>query len=115
MDKERTEQIAAETSPSDERREAARDELPLPPPTFEFLTWSLRMQAEAYLGLLGADDEEPPRPDFRRARHTIDLMAMLEEKTRGNLTPEEKRLLENSLTELRFRYVQILEESRKKS
>jgi len=115
MDEERTEQIAAETSPSGERREAAQEELPLPPPTFEFLTWSLRLQAEAYLGLLGAGEEAPPTPDLRRARHTIDLMAMLEEKTRGNLTLEEQRLLENSLTELRFRYVQILEESRKKS
>lgn len=33
-------------------------------------------------------------------------MAMLEEKTRGNLTLEEKRLLENTLTELRFHFVQ---------
>jgi hypothetical protein len=115
MDELRTEQVAAETSQTEERREAAQEELPLPPPTFEFLTWSLRMQAEAYLGLLGTGEGEPPKPDFRRARHTIDLMAMLEEKTRGNLTPEEKRLLENSITELRFRYVQILEESRKKS
>jgi len=38
---------------------------------------------------------------------------MLHEKTRGNLTLEEQRLVENSLTELRFRYVQALEESKK--
>jgi hypothetical protein len=64
MDKERTEQIAAETSPSDERREAARDELPLPPPTFEFLTWSLRMQAEAYLGCWAPTTRSRPDPTF---------------------------------------------------
>jgi len=40
------------------------------------------------------------------AKHTIDMLGVLEEKTKGNLTLEERRLLENSLTELRFRYVQ---------
>ncbi len=115
MDEERTGQAAADTAQSSEASPAAEEEVRLPPPTFEFLTLSLRMQAEAHLGLLDWEEGQKPKPDFRRARHTIDLMAMLEEKTRGNLTPEEKRLLENSLTELRFRYVQILEESRKKS
>jgi hypothetical protein len=38
---------------------------------------------------------------------------MLKEKTQGNLTLEEQRLIENSLTELRFRYVRALEESKK--
>lgn len=116
-DEERSGQASAaepETAQAQAQPEAAEDDLPLPPPTFEFLTLSLRAQAEAHLGLFNFGGE-PRKPDFRRARHTIDLMAMLEEKTRGNLTTEEKRLLENSLTELRFRYVQILEESRKKS
>ena len=38
------------------------------------------------------------------------MMAVLLEKTRGNLTLEEQRLLENSLTELRFRFVQVSDE-----
>jgi len=40
-------------------------------------------------------------------------LGMLQDKTKGNLTLEEQRLLENSLTELRFRFVQALEESKK--
>jgi hypothetical protein len=40
-------------------------------------------------------------------------MAMLQEKTRGNLSLEEQRLLENSLTLLRFRFVQVADEARK--
>lgn len=84
---------------------------PLPPATFEFLVLSLRTQAEMYLGMLHAPDEtERPEPDFRIARHTIDLLAMIQEKTRGNVTMEEQRLVENSLTELRFRYVQAMEQ-----
>lgn len=87
-------------------------ELPVPPATFEFLVMSLRMQAEMAMGLinLGPGHEGPPR-DLRVARHSIDLLALISEKTRGNLTLEEQRLIENSLTELRFRYVQAMEKA----
>ena len=86
---------------------------PLPPPTFEFLVFSLKMQAEMRLGLLafpGSDgDAQPDEPDLPSARHAIDMLAMLAEKTRGNLSMEEQRLIENALTELRFRFVQVSE------
>jgi hypothetical protein len=80
-------------------------DFPLPPATFEFLVISLKMQAEMQMGLIQVT-EEKPEPDFRIARHTIDVLAMIQEKTKGNLTLEEQRLIENSLTELRFRFVQ---------
>jgi hypothetical protein len=85
---------------------------PLPPPTLEFLVLSLKMQAEVRLGLIGFGEEQEG-PDLPAARHAIDLLAMLAEKTRGNLSLEEQRLVENSLTELRFRFVQVTEEARK--
>jgi uncharacterized protein DUF1844 len=89
-------------------------EYPLPPATFEFLTLSLRTQTEMHLGLLHfGEEKDRPEPDFRVARHTIDLLAMLQEKTKGNLSIEEQRLIENSLTELRFRFVQAMERSKK--
>ncbi|MEO8052896.1 MAG: DUF1844 domain-containing protein [Acidobacteriota bacterium] len=83
---------------------------PLPPPTFEFLVFSLKTQAEMQLGLFqfGEPTEEPP--NLPAARHAIDLLAMIAEKTRGNLSLEEQRLVENSLTELRFRFVQVAEQ-----
>jgi hypothetical protein len=103
------------TPPAPEAPETEAREFPLPPVSFEFLTLSLRTQAEMQLGLLDlGDGTERPKPDLRLARHTIDLMAMLQEKTRGNLTMEEQRLLDNSLTELRFRYLQAAEESPQK-
>ncbi len=80
----------------------------LPPATFGFLVYSLRLQAELSLGLLGFG-EEKKKPDFHLARHHIDLLAMLQEKTRGNLTLEEQRELDNSVTELRFRFIQARE------
>ena len=83
--------------------------VPLPPPTFEFLVFSLKMQAEMRLGLLKLGEESDEGPDLPAARHAIDMLGMLSEKTRGNLSLDEQRLIENSLTELRFRFVQVSE------
>jgi len=83
----------------------------LPPATFEFLVASLRFQAEVSMGLLKMSEDSEPDPEA--ARHFIDLLAMLEEKTQNNLSLEERRMLENSLTELRFRFVQVAGEDSK--
>jgi len=81
------------------------EDFPLPPPSFEFLTLTFKTQAEVHMGLVQYG-EQGQKPNPKLARHTIDLLAMLQDKTRGNLNLEERRLLENSLTELRFRFVQ---------
>ena len=93
-------------------------DFPIPPPTFEFLVLSLKMQAEMRLGLLPFGNEgnaEDQKPDLPASRHAIDLLAMMAEKTKGNLSLEEQRLIENSLTELRFRFVQVIEAAAKAS
>lgn len=82
----------------------------IPSASFELLVLSLKFQAEQGLGLMRVDPEEPVEVDLALARHAIDLLAVLQEKTRGNLNLDEGRLLENSLTELRFRYVQASNE-----
>jgi hypothetical protein len=87
---------------------------PLPPATFEFLVISLRWQAEMQLGMYGTEAEGDPPRDLEGARHSIDLLGMLQEKTKGNLRLEEQRLLENTLTEMRFRYVQAVEAAAKR-
>lgn len=88
-------------------------EMPLPPASFALLVVSLRTQAEMHLGLMHFGEGEKPEPNLEHARHTIDLMGILLEKTKGNLSLEEHRLLENSVTELRFRFVQISDEVQK--
>ena len=87
----------------------SESDFPLPPATFEFLVFSLKTQAEVRLGLLKFGEEQEDGPDLKAARHAIDLLAMILEKTRNNLSIEEQRLIENSLTELRFRFVQVSE------
>jgi hypothetical protein len=90
------------------------EKVPLPPASFSLLILSLRTQAEIQLGLLDfGEAKDRPEPDLDAARHAIDMMAMLQEKTKGSLSLEEQRLLDNSLTELRFRYVQAVEETGK--
>src|SRR5258708_6488156 len=78
----------------------------LPPATFEFLVFSLKTQAEMRLGLIsfGEENEEPNLP---AARHAIDLLAMGAQKTRGHLFLQVQPLIENALTELRFRLGQV--------
>lgn len=70
------------------------------------------------LGLFKFGEEEKEgeksEPDLDGARHFIDLLSMIQDKTRGNLSLEEQRLIENTLTELRFRFVQAADQSKKK-
>ena len=102
-----TESQAQESAPHEDFSPASHP--PLPPPTFDFLVYSLRLQAEMSLGVLPfspAGEDNLPEPDFDMARHHIDLLAMLQDKTKGNLSMEEQRALDNSVTELRFRFVQ---------
>jgi hypothetical protein len=91
----------------------SESEIPLPPATFEFLVFSLKMQAEMRLGLLKMGEGMDEELNLPAARHTIDMLAMIAEKTRGNLSMEEQRLVDNSLTELRFRFVQVSESAAK--
>lgn len=68
---------------------------------------SIKMQAEMQMGLLHFGEEsDRQKPNLPLARHFIDTLSVIAEKTKGNLSMEENRLLENSLTELRFRFIQ---------
>jgi hypothetical protein len=89
--------------------------VPIPPADFSFLVYSLSTQAQLQLGLLRLDENSTPKPNLPMARHTIDLLAMLQEKTQGNLSLSEKLLLENALTDLRFRFVQVSEQESKQT
>ena len=92
-------------------------DFPLPPASFSFLIESILMEAQVQLGLLkfGQEDEPDQEPNLPLARHSIDMLGVLQEKTRGNLSVEEQRLLENGLTELRFRFVQVSEEHKRET
>jgi len=74
-------------------------------PTFmEFLA-GLVGGAASYLGLVPHPTSGQAVVDLNGAKQMIDILTMLEEKTKGNLMPEEKRFLDSALTELRLTYV----------
>jgi hypothetical protein len=78
----------------------------LPPVDFTTFVLSLGSSALMHLG----EVEHPqnagkPRLDLPLAKHTIDLLSMLQAKTKGNLTGQEDQLLESLLFDLRLRYV----------
>ena len=79
----------------------------LPPATFTTLVSSLMTQI--FLALGGMEDPQTKKRyvDLDLAKHHIDTLRMLEEKTAGNLSEEEKRLLDRALYETRMQYVQI--------
>ncbi len=74
--------------------------------TFERFIASLYMTAMLQLGLMRQPGEQP-RVDILGARQTIDTLSLLTEKTKGNLTPTEEGLLQNSLYEVRMAYVEV--------
>jgi len=79
----------------------------LPEASFLSLANMLAVEAAMHLGLIQSPGEEPPPPDFEAARHLIDMLGILQTKTRGNLTSEEDNLLENMLADLRMQFVAI--------
>lgn len=78
----------------------------LGPVSFDHLVQSMYMTAMMGLGA-GTRPGEKPRVDLMGARQTIDLLGVLQEKTKGNLTADEKRLLESALFELRMMFLEI--------
>jgi hypothetical protein len=74
--------------------------------TFERFMASLYMTAMMQLGLMHQQGEQP-RMDIIGARQTIDTLALLAEKTKGNLTSIEENFLQNSLYEVRMAYVEV--------
>jgi hypothetical protein len=74
--------------------------------TFERFLASLYMTSMLQLGLMHEQGGQP-RLDIIGARQTIDTLALLVEKTKGNLTPTEEAFLQNSLYEVRMAYVEV--------
>lgn len=82
---------------------------PANPPKLDFHTFILGLGSSAFVHLGDAPHPETGKaaaPDLALAQQTIDVLAMLQEKTRGNLTPEEDALMSHLLRDLRLRFVE---------
>ena len=77
-----------------------------PAMSFEQLVQSIYMTSMMQLGAATHEGQQP-QVDILGARQSIDMLAVLADKTKGNLTPEENRLLDSALFELRMAFLEI--------
>ena len=91
---------------AEEMEELLKD-VELPEPTLTAFILRLRAEAFMYLGEGFEEKSEKKQAHPKLAKYTIDTIAMLDEKTKANQTPEEKDLITNVLTDLRLRYVKV--------
>jgi hypothetical protein len=96
------------TGTAGEQRRQREPDLPLPPADFATLVLSLGSSAVAYMGEAPAGDDKKNTRNLPMAKHAIDLLSVLQEKTKGNLSGEEQQILESLLFDLRLRYVEAI-------
>jgi hypothetical protein len=84
-------------------------------PVIDFATFvvSLSHSALTHLGDAPHLDDGETRRNLPLAKQTIDLLGLLEEKTKGNLSGDEERLLTQVLFDLRMRYVELTKNENK--
>jgi hypothetical protein len=106
-----------ETPPTPKQEEPAAAQQPQTPPTetapqdlppvdFAAFVMMLTNNVMVFLGQVPNPLTQQPQVDLAQAQHTIDIIMMLREKTRGNLTTEEDGFLQELLPQLQMAYVQ---------
>lgn len=83
-----------------------RDEGPDGPIAFNTLVLGLASTALIHLGAAPNPETGRAEPNLVLARQSLDLLAVLKDKTRGNLTADEEKLFNDVLTDLRLRFVE---------
>jgi hypothetical protein len=104
---------AATARPEEPRREQPPRSSSRPttaPPEISFSSFLLGLSTQAlmYMGEIPSAPGQPPHADLASAQQMIDVLAMLKQKTTGNLDPGESAMLENALFDLRMRYVELV-------
>jgi hypothetical protein len=82
-------------------------------PQLDFSTFVLGIIGSAFVLLGDAPSPDGTEPDFELARQNIDLLVLLQKKTKGNLTGDEERLLDQALIDLNSRYAELTKDGSK--
>ena len=106
--KEESERIEKEEGAAKEKQEGQKEEgfTPLPKVNFSSFLLSLSSSTLLHLGEIPDPQSGEKRKDLALAKQSVDIISMLKEKTKDNLTEEEEKLLEHLLYDLRMRFVQ---------
>jgi hypothetical protein len=101
----RAEEQPTSEAPSEKREAAEKKEETYRPLDFNSFVMSMANTALFQLGLIQLPDSESMK-DITGARQTIDLLALIQDKTRGNLSDQEQKLLDETLFQLRMAFVE---------
>jgi hypothetical protein len=88
-----------------EEEPSAEEQFQLPEVNFSTFVFSLSSSALLHFGEVPDPATGSKKKNLPMAKHTIDILGMFEEKTKGNLTDDEEQLLKNILYDLRMRFV----------
>lgn len=114
VEREREEARQRKTAIKEETSSRKTDDSPIPPSpppaSFPILVSMLATQALAAMGQLG-DEAKAPAPRLDYAKHYIDLLGVIEDKTKNNLSPEEAKMIGDWLYQLRIGYVELVKKS----
>jgi hypothetical protein len=117
-----TSQAAVGASPQQEKQQSPREEAELPsleagaevdlpgaddPASFASFLMSIASNAASALGMMEHPVTGKREVDLELGKHWIDVLGMLQQKTRGNLLPQEQQILEGLLADLRMQYVSL--------
>ena len=108
-EKERLAKEAPEESPDAKEAGARARRYASLKPSFEMIVTNYAIQALIAMGEIANPVTRKQERDIDQAKHAIDLLGILEVKTKGNLTDEEKAHLDGTLYDLRMRYVQMMQ------
>ena len=99
-----------ETFPEPEEEEFSAEDLAdaRDPASFMSFVMSIASNAASALGMMEHPVTHQREVDIDLGKHWIDVLGMLEKKTAGNLTPQEKRMLDGLLADLRMQYVSLV-------
>lgn len=102
--------VAAETAPEETDEEFSEEDLAdaRDPASFVSFVMSIASNAASALGMMEHPVTHQREVDIDLGKHWIDILGMMQKKTEGNLTPQERRMLEGLLADLRMQYVSLV-------
>ncbi len=102
------EELKKEEEPAEsEQTEEEQKRGPMPKADVPGLVSMFATQTLFALGVIAADETEKREPDLEIAKFNIDILTIIEEKTKGNLSDDEAKMLTDTLSQLRMVFVQI--------
>ena len=101
--------LAAQQQADQEKKEKLKGRPPLPKGDLAGLISMLATQSLLAMGAVVPEGQEKKEPDLELAKYHIDILETLEEKTKGNLSEQETKLITEALHQIRMLYVKVAE------